>query len=79
MAEKLEVITAFNIGCSGCDSNGRPVLREKEPVIVKVYKNGASQVLCRYLFTGVADRCNPILDKSKHEDDLEVCPYSTKR
>ncbi len=86
MAEdKLEgLLNSHVIQCRGASRNESPVFPEdkSETIVVKVYKNGKTEPLCRYLESGcVAPRCNPerirIGMGAETEDCLGVCPYSS--
>lgn len=81
---QLELLLATHeFNCRGADKAGNLVLPEDnaEFVIVKVYKDGMTRPLCRYLaWSCIAPRCNPELKEnvSLREDDFGVCPYATK-
>jgi len=85
--QPLEVLlNSYQLGCRGAAKDRKPVLPQDkaEPIIVKVYKDGKIEPLCRYVEIGcVAPRCNPELKEGLFtrftEDDLGVCPYATKR
>lgn len=87
MEEELEgLLTAFQICCRGASRNESLVFpKDKaETVIVKVYKDGKTEALCRYLEHGcVAPRCNPErvvsgIGAGKTEDILGICPYCSR-
>lgn len=84
--EKLEVLlSAFQIKCRGIDKNNKHVFSENEAeqAVIKVYKNGRTESLCRcklYDF-GAEGRCNPHLNKidvSSAKEDFGFCPYCSK-
>lgn len=83
MAEdELEgLLNSHVVPCRGASRNESPVFPAEgaETVIVKVYKNGKTEPLCRYLQLGcVTPRCNPERrSMSEGEDGLGVCPYSS--
>ncbi|MFH0948905.1 MAG: hypothetical protein V1802_00275 [Candidatus Aenigmatarchaeota archaeon] len=83
MTEKQpeELIDSYRLNCRGTDKDGKHAFpkEEAEPVIIKVYRNGKTNPLCRYAELGcIAQRCNPELKIGVHEDELGVCHYSTK-
>jgi hypothetical protein len=88
MAEnELEgLLASHQIQCRGASAGHAPAPvfpeEEAESIIVNVYKDGKTQVLCRYMEPRrVIPRCNPegrILG-SEAEDVLGVCPYAKKR
>lgn len=66
--------------CKGVDEDNKPVFSKgtEEIVIIKIYKDGRTYPLCRYLLDDI--KCNPTLvntesvtDKSK----LGYCLYHT--
>jgi len=82
-----ELLNSYQIPCRGVDEKGNRVFSEEqaEPVVVKVYRNGKTEALCRYLTIGcVVPRCNPKLIEgigTNHElgeDNFSLCPYCSR-
>ena len=74
--KKLEgLIKTYSIKCNGTDKHENPVLsdKQKEPVIVKIHRNGRSTPLCKYLCGDYDSRCSASLN----EDDKGICPYKS--
>jgi len=74
--KKLEGIAGTHlIECRGINSDKKPVLSDnkKETVIVKIYKNGHSIPICRYLDGMNDNKCYA----SSKETDYGFCPYRT--
>jgi len=72
--KRLEgLLKTYLIKCKGIDENENPVLsdEQKEMVIVKVYRNGHSIPLCRYLSGDNDNHCSASLNK----DNKGFCPY----
>lgn len=81
--EREELIASHRIKCQAVDEAGAQYLRKEdsEAVIVNVYKDGRTEVLCRYVEWGcVIPRCNPVLRRgvitSFSEDELGDCMYA---
>ena len=76
------LVNSHPILCRGANKEGKPVFlkEEAEQVIVKIYEYGKTIPLCRfYDGSGVAPRCDfKQRTRSFSEDDLGVCPYSSK-
>jgi hypothetical protein len=70
--EKL-LIKAFHLKCKGSDEDGRPFFQtgSGEDAIVEVYKDGHSEVICRYRQGKI--QCN----LCGHPDDRDngICVY----
>lgn len=64
-------IGSHRIDCRGIDEGDKKVLKksEAEPVIVRIYHDGKSLPLCRYLIG--SDCCSA----SKLEEKNVICPY----
>ena len=85
--QPLEILlSSYEFKCLGANKSRKPIFLQEqaEPVILKVYKDGKTEPLCRYVEMGcVAPRCNPKLIEGLSirftEDDLGICPYATKR
>ena len=72
--KKLEgLLRTYSIKCNGIDKNGLLVLDDKmqEKVIVKIYRDGKSMPLCRYLSGDNENRCSAPLN----DEDKGFCQY----
>ena len=84
--EQLEgLLNSYQFRCEGIDKEGHPVFPEGqgEPIIVKVYRNGKTRPVCRYLEVQCnPPRCNPesegIPTVNISKKEFGCCPYVTK-
>ncbi len=73
-----EIINSHRVECQGVNRNNRKAFIRAENVIVKIYKSGRSEPLCRY-FKLVSDFhvCNPMNIKSDDIMEFGDCPFYT--
>ncbi|UCG95531.1 MAG: hypothetical protein JSV92_00570 [archaeon] len=71
------LIGSHKIKCCGINSLGNEVFDKKlaEDVIVKVYKDGHSEPLCRYNIDKEG-KCDAVFNPT---DEPGFCPYKTKK
>ena len=76
--KKLEgLLSSYSVKCRGTDCDSKKVLPkgDAEQVIVKVYRNGASEPLCRYLSGSNSDKCKAT--NTEDETQIGFCVYKT--
>jgi hypothetical protein len=73
------LIGAFQLECRGCNKAGGKVLSEEnaESVVVKVYKDGSSEPLCRYLKKDAHLYKCIALSLDKESQDNGHCPQKS--
>lgn len=69
------LLKTYSVKCRGIDKNNFPVLNDeqKEHIIVKVYRNGKSEPLCRYITGDDEDHCSA----PRYKGNKGFCPYKS--